>query len=233
LEVRCQEPKPKSFSQEFMEPIFGFFATALGFAVLCFAAHSRSAGISCGAPIRSFAGLNWSPAHKPLAARDDYRNISFTFRIKEAGRGTVRVQENPRCKKLGTFLPPPLRARKNRHKATLAALTLIIVLAAPSAVLAESQEGIASVYANRDGHAWSKTANGERVNPNALTAAHRTLPFGTQVAVVNPRNGKQVVVRISDRGPFVRGRIIDLTPAGARAIGISGLAPVKLTVVGG
>jgi rare lipoprotein A len=51
--------------------------------------------------------------------------------------------------------------------------------------------------------------------------------------VVNPRNGKQVVVRITDRGPFVRGRVIDLTPAGARAIGISGLAPVELTVVGG
>ena len=96
---------------------------------------------------------------------------------------------------------------------------------------AAPQTGIASVYGNGDGHAWSKTANGERVNPSALTAAHRTLPFGTRVNVVNLRNGKQVVVRISDRGPFIRGRIIDLTPAGARAIGLSGLAPVKMTVL--
>jgi rare lipoprotein A len=68
------------------------------------------------------------------------------------------------------------------------------------------------------------------MNPNALTAAHRTLPFGTRVTVVNKHNGKRVVVRISDRGPFVRGRIIDLSPAAAKAIGFSGLAPVKLTI---
>ena len=102
-----------------------------------------------------------------------------------------------------------------------------------SSLLAAPQTGIASVYGNGDGHAASKTANGERMNPSALTAAHRTLPFGTWVSVVNLRNGKQIVVRISDRGPFVRGRIIDLTPAGARAIGLSGLALVKLTVLVG
>jgi rare lipoprotein A len=68
------------------------------------------------------------------------------------------------------------------------------------------------------------------MNPHAMTAAHRTLPFGTRVTVVNKRNGKRVVVRISDRGPFVRGRIIDLSPAAARAIGFSGLAPVRLTI---
>ena len=96
---------------------------------------------------------------------------------------------------------------------------------------ARSQTGIASVYGNGDGYAGRKTANGERMNPRAMTAAHRTLPFGTRVAVVNQRNGKQVVVRISDRGHFMRGRIIDLTPAAARAIGFSGLAPVKLTVM--
>jgi rare lipoprotein A len=92
---------------------------------------------------------------------------------------------------------------------------MFTVMSFSSPLLAAPQMGIASVYANGDGHAWSKTANGERVNPRALTAAHRTLPFGTRVSVVNQRNGKRVVVRISDRGPFVRGRIIDLTPAGA------------------
>jgi rare lipoprotein A len=106
-------------------------------------------------------------------------------------------------------------------------------LAFSSPSSAGSATGLASVYGNGDGYAWRKTANGERMNPRAMTAAHRTLPFGTRVSVVNQRNGKSVVVRISDRGPFVRGRIIDLTPAGARAIGLSGLAPVKLTVLSG
>src|SRR5215203_7133055 len=90
-------------------------------------------------------------------------------------------------------------------------------VAVSSSSVAGSATGIASVYGNGDGHAWSKTANGGRMNPGALTAAHRTLPFGTRVTVVNKRNGKRVVVQISDHGPFIRGRIIDLSPAAARA----------------
>ena len=84
----------------------------------------------------------------------------------------------------------------------------------------------------RDGYAGRRTASGERVQSGALTAAHKTLPFGTIVRVTNRRNNKSVLVRINDRGPFVRGRVIDLTPAGARAIGMSGLAPVSLAVMG-
>ena len=92
--------------------------------------------------------------------------------------------------------------------------------------------GMASVYATKgDGYAGRRTASGERTQSGALTAAHKTLPFGTMVRVTNARNNKSVVVRINDRGPFVRGRVIDLTPAGARAIGMSGLAPVSLSVV--
>ena len=92
-----------------------------------------------------------------------------------------------------------------------------------------SQSGIASVYSTESG---SGTASGQRLNPQALTAAHRSLAFGTKVRVTNHNNGKSVVVTINDRGPFVRGRVIDLTPAGARALGFSGLAPVTLEVVG-
>lgn len=95
--------------------------------------------------------------------------------------------------------------------------------------VANAQSGIASVYAYKGG----RTANGERVSPRALTAAHKTLPFGTRVRVTNRRNGRSVVVRINDRGPFVRGRIIDLTPAGAHALGFSGLAPVTVKIVNG
>jgi rare lipoprotein A len=65
---------------------------------------------------------------------------------------------------------------------------------------------------------------------HALTAAHRTLPFGTKVRVTHSKSGKTVVVTITDRGPFVRGRIIDLAPAAARLLGISGLAPVILAI---
>jgi rare lipoprotein A len=92
---------------------------------------------------------------------------------------------------------------------------------------AVAQSGIASVYSYKG----EKTASGERTHPGGLTAAHRTLPFGTKVRVINKRNGRSVVVRINDRGPFVRGRVIDLTPAGARALGFAGLAPVQLSVV--
>ncbi|MBN8804907.1 MAG: septal ring lytic transglycosylase RlpA family protein [Sphingopyxis terrae] len=89
------------------------------------------------------------------------------------------------------------------------------------------QSGIASVY----GHTGSPTASGERTNLRGLTAAHRSLPFGTRVRVTNKRNGRAVTVRINDRGPFIRGRVIDLTPAGASALGFSGLAPVTLAVM--
>lgn len=93
-----------------------------------------------------------------------------------------------------------------------------------TSTIAIAESGIASVYA----YSGSKTASGERANPTELTAAHRTLPFGTHVRVTNRRNGRSVTVRINDRGPFVRGRVIDITPAGARALGFSGLAPVKV-----
>jgi rare lipoprotein A len=93
--------------------------------------------------------------------------------------------------------------------------------------MANNQSGIASVYSYKSG----KTASGARAHPAGLTAAHRTLPFGTKVRVTNRRNGRSVVVRINDRGPFVRGRVIDVTPAAARALGFSGLAPVVVAVV--
>lgn len=72
----------------------------------------------------------------------------------------------------------------------------------------------------------NKTASGEIMDPSAMTAAHKTLPFGTRVTVVNKSNGKKVTVRINDRGPFIRGRVIDLSKAAARKIGMGGLAHV-------
>jgi rare lipoprotein A len=79
---------------------------------------------------------------------------------------------------------------------------------------AAAQCGKASWYA-----LGSRTASGERMNPSAMTAAHRSLPFGTRLRVTNKRNGKSVVVRINDRGPFIRGRILDLSKGAARELG--------------
>ena len=92
-----------------------------------------------------------------------------------------------------------------------------------------TQAGIASVYSINSG---SRTASGIHLNPEALTAAHPSLPFGTTARVTNRNNGRSVIVTITDRGPFVRGRIIDLTPAAARAIGLAGIAPVTVEVDG-
>lgn len=90
---------------------------------------------------------------------------------------------------------------------------------------AAGETGIASVYSHESG---SGTASGQKLNGGALTAAHRTLPFGSKVKVTNKRNGHTVVVTINDRGPFRRGRVIDVTPAAARALGFSGLMQVTL-----
>lgn len=92
--------------------------------------------------------------------------------------------------------------------------------------------GMASWYG--PGFNGRRSANGERYNQNNLTAAHRSLPFGTKVKVTNVRTGRSVVVRITDRGPHVRGRIIDLSAAAARIVGVmqSGVAPVQLEVLG-
>lgn len=79
-----------------------------------------------------------------------------------------------------------------------------------------------------------RTANGEIYNQNALTAAHPSLPFGTKVRVTNMNTGRSVVVRINDRGPYARGRVIDLSAAAAGVIGLirSGVAPVQVEILG-
>ncbi|WP_133768354.1 septal ring lytic transglycosylase RlpA family protein [Enterovirga rhinocerotis] len=88
--------------------------------------------------------------------------------------------------------------------------------------------GIATWYG--PGFHGRKTASGERFNTRALTAAHRTLPFGSRVRV-EAANGRSVVVRINDRGPFTRGRVIDLSRAAADAIGMGGIAHVRLSLL--
>lgn len=107
----------------------------------------------------------------------------------------------------------------------------IVEIVQPADEETEIGGGMASYYGNE--LAGNRTASGERFNPSHLTAAHRTLPFGSMVRVTNVANGDSVVVRINDRGPFSHGRVIDVSHAAAREIGMhrSGTARVKLALL--
>jgi rare lipoprotein A len=102
---------------------------------------------------------------------------------------------------------------------------------APAGPGAAAGEGPASFYGSE--FAGSRTASGERFDPGQLTAAHRSLPLGSRVRVTNTRNGRSVVVRINDRGPFHGNRIIDVSHAAARELGFvqRGTAPVRLELI--
>jgi len=97
---------------------------------------------------------------------------------------------------------------------------------------ARVQTGVASYYGGE--HTGARTASGERFDPKSMTAAHRTLPFGTRVRVTNLANGRSVVVRVNDRGPFRKSRIVDVSRAAAAELRMiaSGTAKVRLEVIG-
>ena len=107
--------------------------------------------------------------------------------------------------------------------------TAVLALGALACLGAPAQAEVASYYGKE--LAGRRTASGERFNPSAMTAAHRTLRFGTRVRVTNSRNGRSVVVRINDRGPFVKGRSIDLSSGAAQAIGMGSSAHVRMQVL--
>ena len=110
---------------------------------------------------------------------------------------------------------------KTNKQTALVAVTiaagLMVGASATSATASAGLCGRASWYALH-----SRTASGERMNPSALTAAHRTLPFGTKLRVTNKNNGRSVVVRINDRGPFIKGRVLDLSKGAANQLGFIG-----------
>lgn len=114
----------------------------------------------------------------------------------------------------------------HRLTAILGALAILGMMAGPSA--SNGQIGVASYYAS-----GKRTASGESFNPDLLTAAHRSLPFDTKVRVEHIKSGRSVVVRINDRGPFISGRIIDLSRGAAKKLGIikSGVARVRVMVL--
>lgn len=110
-------------------------------------------------------------------------------------------------------------------KRILISALAVLIFSAPAEALTT---GMASFYKS-----GRLTANGEHFKPMGLTAAHRKLPFGTKLKVTNLKNGKSVIVRVNDRGPFIRGRILDLSLGAAKVIGLnrSGVAKISFVVV--
>ena len=104
-----------------------------------------------------------------------------------------------------------------------AAVFMLSAFASTHAEAAAANCGRASWYA-----LTSKTASGERMNPAGMTAAHRTLPLGSKVRVTNQNNGKSLVVRINDRGPFIKGRVLDLSKGAAQKLGFIGAGHTKV-----
>jgi rare lipoprotein A len=168
-----------------------------------FMASALAAVLSAGGNIRPAS----AHAHHGVTAREG-KHTHNAVGIGEAGawRRDHRQRRGMREKLLSSSHPPERHADRSTESGH-----------------PFEGSGIASVYS--DEH----TASGEHMNSGAMTAAHRTLPFGSRVTVVNHNNGRSAVVRINDRGPFVHGRVIDLSPAAARVLGIDGLASVSLT----
>ena len=169
-------------------------------------AGTLASALAVGQDIRPAA------AHaQTMPAKHSFHHQHFSYEARSHGRYHLRPHDIEASPTLAGIPRPTSRTYPDRSA---------------GAGRSFSDSGIASVYSG------GRTANGEQMNAQAMTAAHRTLPFGTHVTVVNNTNGRAVVVRINDRGPFVRGRVIDLSPAAAHAIGVSGLAPVSLSVGG-
>lgn len=153
--------------------------------------------------------------------RDHFLHFSATF--ERALTLPMNLENTPSGAKKG--MPDLKKFRISLAICAVAASTFALSMP----VMAASGCGGASWYS-----AGSRTASGERMNSTYMTAAHRSLRFGTKVKVTNRRNGKSVVVRINDRGPFVRGRVLDVSRAAARNLGMisSGTAKVCYQIVG-
>ncbi|WP_136247672.1 septal ring lytic transglycosylase RlpA family protein [Halomonas borealis] len=125
-----------------------------------------------------------------------------------------------------------LRSTGGRYLLTIGLAICVLSGAGPALAHGEAplQQGVASFYGDR--FQGRTTASGDAFDQRELTAAHRTLPFGTKVLVTRPDNGREVEVMINDRGPYVSGRVIDLSKSAARALGMlrRGTAPVQLSL---
>lgn len=170
-----------------------------------------------------------SKAKVAIAAKQDSKAKAAVVAKKdtkakaaEAAKKKAKAKAAEAAKKQAKVKAAQAAKKKAKAKAAAKKKALLKTLAL---------SGIASVYRYKKPR---RSASGEIINFKSMVAAHRTLRFGTKVRVTNRKNGRSVIVRIIDRGPFIRGRVIDLSPAAARQIGLGwGLAPVSLAVVTG
>lgn len=168
----------------------------------------------------------WAAA--PLLAQETVQQVppSFNSTFGDLGPAAARLEPAGDAVDLNSFKPKRELPPKPKPKPKT-----IPKSASYGGVVRSLGTGVASFYGKR--FHGRLTANGERFNMNAMTAAHKTLPFGTKVRVTYPRNGRSIVVRINDRGPFIKGRTIDLSRGAAQKLGFisSGHARVKLAIV--
>ncbi len=161
--------------------------------------------------------------HVAVAAVAITLSLGMTF--------SFAMKDNAKRQALGTAMLPVQAAPASEQPQAPVAVLNPVPKPEPADEGTAIGTGHASYYG--DEFAGQQTANGETFNPSALTAAHKTLPFGSKVKVTNTANGKSVVVRVNDRGPYVAGRLIDLSHAAAKKIGMvdSGTANVRLELL--
>lgn len=215
-------------------------------------AHRPHGGQSPGVPAALALGLALAAAALPSPGRAQETLADTPGDADESANSAAATQARPAATPARPAIPArPARAQPEAPPAGFsAAFAPFAGTAPPDLDVPESAVDLATIepeietpafrrlgtgtasYYGRRFHG-RRTANGERFDMNALTAAHRTLPFGSIVRVTNPANGRSVTVRINDRGPFISGRVIDLSRAAARRIGMirRGHAPVEIELL--
>jgi rare lipoprotein A len=169
----------------------------------------------------------------PAAAIASRHNIVRAIGLTLAAASLAACAQSSVVSRNSAFVPSTRQAAiEHRRETRVAAREPVSVVRrhAPSSEIGARTKsaGVASFYSED-----SETASGEKFDPNELTAAHPSLPFGTRLRVTNTATGKSVTVRVNDRGPYVPGRIVDVSYSAAQALGMvnSGIADVKLDVV--
>lgn len=198
--------------------------------------------------------VSWKGSGEAKVANQDQNKAASSqaksgdrYTIKVNGQELVEINENTRLANPTKDLAQDALQATNRMRRLIGNASPISEIAnlpnrSPASMPKLPQQVAGAVRLTLNGMAsWygydgsgSRTASGKRFHPEGMTAAHRSLPFGTRVRVTNTRNGRSVVLSITDRGPYIRGRIIDVSAGAARILGMmgSGVAPVKIQVLG-
>jgi rare lipoprotein A len=214
--------------------------TALTFGLLTLTPASANGQWTCMSPAFACGGSPVAKSHRSQeyvgersyrrqasGKRSRHRVAKHEGAVKRVARAERKEQAVERQEQTKVELPERKQAQTSAEQPKDKTIAAHKVETEKAYRTTSSQSGMASYYGSESG---SQTASGARFNPNAMTAAHRTLPFGTKVRVTNKNNGRSVVVTINDRGPFIRGRIIDLSTAAAGVIGMKGAGVARVTV---